>query len=152
MKDAPKDTDLKPHLNFGAYMPQDVAAAVELVNKLLFPPSGVRPAISLETAIAILVEAGLPIRDAVEEVLRIEGRDFKGADDLLTATADEAAVFDYLGRKQPPPPPKPTINVVPGQAIDPLTGQPVGPPPTPPQPPAPAGPPAPAPKPPVPPN
>lgn len=85
-------------VEFGSYLPQDQAAAVEMVSKLL---TSVPPAISLETATQILVTAGLPIDDAAEEVERIQQRDFKGANELLDATADEDAVFDYLGRDKP---------------------------------------------------
>lgn len=95
-------------VEFGSYLPQDQAAAVELVAKLLE-----QKAISVETAVRILMAAGLPIDDAVEEVERIQSRDFAGADELLSATGDEDAVFDYLGRTKPltprpaPPPPVP---------------------------------------------
>jgi hypothetical protein len=123
----PQTPDLVGRVAFGSYLPQDVAAAVDLVVKLLLPPGGARPAISLETAIAILMEAGLPIKDAIAEIERIQGRDFKGADDLLSALGDEAAVFDYLGREQPKEPPTPAPSVQPGQAVDPNTGQPLPP-------------------------
>lgn len=85
-------------LEFGSFLPQDQAAAVATVQQLL-----TARAISLETAIQLLVAAGLPIEDAAEEVERIQGRDFEGANKLLDATADEDAVFDYLGRTKPEP-------------------------------------------------
>lgn len=86
-------------LEFGSFLPQDQQAAVDLVSSLLD-----KKAISLETAVRILAAAGLPIEDEQEEVNRIEARDFEGADALLTATGDETAVFDYLGRTQPATP------------------------------------------------
>lgn len=93
-------------VEFGSFLPQDQSAAVEIVSKLLE-----KQAVSLEVAVAILMAAGLPIEDAAEEVDRIQSRDFAGADELLTATGDEDAVFDYLGRKKPttprPAPPAP---------------------------------------------
>jgi len=94
-------TDVPPafvasRVEFGNFLPQDQQAAVTLVTSLL-----TAHAISLETAVQILAGAGLPIEDAQDEVKRIESRDFTGADDLLTATGDEGAVFDYLGRAQP---------------------------------------------------
>lgn len=57
----------------------------------------------------MLIEAGLPIEDAAEEVRKIQERDFEGAADLLAATGNEKDVADYLGRDvstvRPPAPP-----------------------------------------------
>lgn len=89
-------------LEFGSFLPQDQAAAVLTVQNLI-----TANAISLETAVQLLVSAGLPIEDAAEEVDRIQSRDFEGANKLLDATADEGAVFDYLGRELPERPPAP---------------------------------------------
>lgn len=104
-------------LELGSFLPQDQAAAVEAVTKLL---TSKPPAISLETAVQILMGAGLPIEDAAEEVQRIQSRDFAGADELLTATGDEDAVFEYLGRDKPanarPLPPAPVPAPVPPPA------------------------------------
>lgn len=91
-------------VEFGSYLPQDTDAAVRMVADLL---STDPPGISIETAVRILVNGGLPIDDALEEVRRITGRDFKGATELLDATGDEAAVFDYLGRTAPATPVRP---------------------------------------------
>lgn len=89
---------------FGSFMPNDETASVELVVKLL--QAG---AISLETAVLMLMEAGLPIEDVAEEVRKIQERDFEGAADLLAATGNEKDVADYLGREvstvRPPAPP-----------------------------------------------
>jgi hypothetical protein len=86
-------------LEYGTFLPSDESAAVELVSKLL-----TSKAISVETGIKILVAAGLPIDDPNEEVLLIQNRDFDGANKLLDATGDEAAVFEYLGLEPPPTP------------------------------------------------
>ena len=94
--DVPTEWVPGTRLEFGSFLPQDQAAAVATVTQLLE-----KGAISLETAVLILVNAGLPIEDAAEEVERIQGRDFEGANKLLDATADEDAVFDYLGRDKP---------------------------------------------------
>jgi hypothetical protein len=85
-------------VEFGSYLPQDTSAAVDIVQKLLQSDP---PAISVETAVRILINAGLPIDNALDEVGRITGRDFAGAVALLDATGDEDAVFDYLGRDKP---------------------------------------------------
>lgn len=96
-------------VTFGSFLPQDKSAAVGLVNTAL-----VAGTISLETAVQMLVAAGLPIEDAVEEVQRIESRDFDGAQALGDATGSKQAVFDYLGRDNPgdqvTPPPAPVIG------------------------------------------
>ena len=98
-------------VEFGAYLPQDQNAAVDIVSKLLATDP---PGISIETSVRILVNAGLPIDNALEEVSRITGRDFKGAQELLDATGDEDAVFEYLGRERlPVEPPVVSIQVVP---------------------------------------
>jgi hypothetical protein len=123
-------------LEMGAYLPRDQAAAAELVAKLRAPngPTGT-PSISLETAVRILIAAGYSIEDANEEVRRIEESDFAGADALLTATADEDAVFAYLGRDKPPGtvrPPPPPVNLPPpgappGAPVPPAPGPPGAP-------------------------
>ena len=82
------------HLQFGSYLPADVQSTVGSVTQLLNAK-----AISLETAVRMLQDAGLPIEDAVAEVSRIESRDFEGADRLLDATGDPDAVDLYLGRE-----------------------------------------------------
>lgn len=131
MPDAPPADKFKGDIAFGSYLPQDQAAAVDAIVKLTSATLA-RPGVSLETAVQMLMEAGLPITDVVEEIQRIQSRDFKGADDLMTATQDETAVFDYLGRDQPPEPPAPPAPVVPpGTVVDPATGQPVVTPPVP---------------------
>lgn len=113
-------------IEFGAYLPQDQNAAVEIVSKLLATDP---PGISVETSIRILVNAGLPIDDALEEVRRITGRDFKGALELLEATGDEDAVFEYLGRERPPDePPVTAIQVAPPAGV-PVAPAPVAVPP-----------------------
>lgn len=86
-------------VEMGSFLPQDKAEAVDLVTKLLAVKP--HPAISLETAIAMLVEAGFPIRDALAEVERIQSRDFEGAGALLDATGDAALAYEYLGRTPP---------------------------------------------------
>lgn len=97
--DVPSEWMPGTKLEFGSFLPQDQAAAVTTVQNLL-----TAKAISVETAVQILVSAGLPIEDAAAEVERIQSRDFEGANQLLDATADEDAVFDYLGRTRPSTP------------------------------------------------
>lgn len=105
------------HLEFGSFLPQDQAAAVTTVTQLLE-----KHAISVETAVAILVAAGLPIEDTAEEVDRIQSRDFEGANKLLDATGDEDAVFDYLGRDKPATPARPVAPPAPAPVPAPTPG------------------------------
>lgn len=102
---------IETDLQFGSYLPSDQASAVEMVNKLL---TSEPPAISIETAVRILQQAGLPIEDVNEEVVAIQEQDFKGANSLLDALGDEQAVADYLGRDlapEPAAPPAPTLDL-----------------------------------------
>lgn len=81
-------------VRFGAHLPSDQATAVQQVKDLLEAK-----AISLETAVLILLESGFPIEDANEEVRRIEERDFEGANELLDATGSPESVQEYLGSR-----------------------------------------------------
>lgn len=113
----------------GSFLPQDQQAAVTQVTALY-----AAKAISIETVITMLMEAGLPIQSVLEEVRRIQERDFEAANDLLDATGDKAAVAEFLGMPAPEEDPEP-VPV----AVDP-SGQPVPPlAPGQPQPPAPNG-------------
>jgi hypothetical protein len=112
---------------FGTYMPSDLPGVVLTVTSLLNAH-----AISTQTAVTMLVEAGLPIEDAAEEVDRIRGEHFEAAALLLDATGDEEAVREYLGLEGPPPEPKP-IPAPPGVILPaPVPGGPPAPQPTPP--------------------
>lgn len=84
---------------FGSYLPSDLPGVVDTVTRLL-----TAKAISRRTALAMLVEAGLPIEDASEELVRIEAEDLDAANALLEATGDEQVVRDRLGLEGPPPP------------------------------------------------
>lgn len=103
---------LPTHVVMGSFLPNDVAAAVEAIYKL-----AQSRALSFETAVQMLVEAGLPIPDAQEEVRRIQSRDFEQAKQFFQASgSDHGAVMEYLGRKSINPPPDPAE--VPGSPLD----------------------------------
>lgn len=109
----------------GSFLPQDVQAAVDQVTKLL--PA---KAISVETAVRMLMNAGLPIESVLEEIERIQQRDFEAANELFDATGDREQVGQFLGLElAPEPEPEPVV-------INP-SGVPV--PGAPPAPPAPNG-------------
>lgn len=112
-------------LELGSYLPQDQAAVVTQVTTLL-----TARAISRETGVKMLMAAGLPIEDAVEEVARIAKLDFEGATRLREAVDSDEAVLDYLGMEKPadlekpeppevvvPPPPPPGTQPVPPNAV-----------------------------------
>lgn len=79
-------------ITLGASLPADLATAVETVKDLL-PVHG----ISTETAVRILVQAGLPIDDAQAEVERIRQENFDDAVKLFEATGNASAAANWLG-------------------------------------------------------
>jgi len=79
-------------LEFGSYLPADTASAVAAVGRML--DAG---AMSLETAVTVLANAGVPVEDIAEEVRLIQSRDFEGAERLLDAVGSQAEVDSYLG-------------------------------------------------------
>lgn len=92
------------YVGFGQYLPSDESQAIEAATRLVGEG---RAAASRQTAVQLLVNAGLPIDDVGEELERIEQEDFTGATQLLDATGNEQAVSEYLGvdvtREEPPP-------------------------------------------------
>lgn len=92
-----EDTDW-PTFKPGSFLPSDLEYVIKNVTNLL----AARPrAISLETAVMMLIEAGLPIEDAKEEVDRIRKTDFEAAETLVAATGDEREAYKYLGMQVP---------------------------------------------------
>lgn len=106
----PEVLDFTANLKFGTFLPADKQESMAMVNNLLNKEA---PAISLETAVQMLVNAGFPIEDAVEEVNRIRQNDFSAAEDMLAATGDVNAVRARLGLPPITPPtgePVPTLD------------------------------------------
>jgi hypothetical protein len=79
-------------LRFGSYLPADRQEVASIVQQLLTVK-----AISLDTAVSLLVEAGFPIESQAAEVQNIQENDFAGANDLLNAVGDVQVVRDRLG-------------------------------------------------------
>lgn len=79
-------------LVFGTFLPADRKETVDLIVQLMNAK-----AISLVTAVRMLVEAGFPIEDAAKEVDAIVQNDFESAAEMLDATADVNAVRKRLG-------------------------------------------------------
>lgn len=104
---------LEANVAFGSYLPSDRSAAIS--DAVAGVAGGV---MSVQTAMKMLQEAGVPIDDIGEEIANINARDFSGASDLLDATGSDKIVGDYLGVKidtpEPPPaPPAPDVPPVP---------------------------------------
>lgn len=117
------------YIELGTFLPSDRIFAIDLVQKLL--PAH---AISIETAVLILRNAGLPIDDVHAEIERIQHEAFEQAIALADATGDDAVVRQRLGL-----PPKEEPPVAPPGAVPPGTPpgtvpaptDPAAPPPTP---------------------
>lgn len=84
-------------LQLGAYLPSDMAGTLTAVREAY-----AAKIISLETAVAKLLEVGFPIDDVAEEVARIQSRDFEGASALADATGDVDEARKYLGLESNP--------------------------------------------------
>jgi hypothetical protein len=78
-------------IKFGSYLPADKQEVTGMVSNLL-----ANHAISIETAVQMLVEAGMPIADAAQEVQRIQKQNLDDATKLLDATGDANLVRDRL--------------------------------------------------------
>ena len=119
-------------IHFGSFLPSDRTETQVLVTNLLNAK-----AISLETAVRMLMNAGYPIEDATDEINAIIENDFDSADKLLTVTGDIQLVRDRLGLPALPEdiinPPAPAPAPLPPGPV-PGPGQPPGLPPTVPQP------------------
>lgn len=85
-------------LVLGSFLPADKQEAFTMVVQLLNSK-----AISLETAVKMLIESGVPIENWVDEIELIEKRDFEGASSLLALTGDPNQGLKYLHR--------PTIDI-----------------------------------------
>lgn len=107
-------------LSFGSFLPEDQAATVDLVTKLV-----AAKALSRATAVLMLREVGLPIADIASELDAIAELDHEGGSALFDATGDDDAVRDYLrlgpgGRDEEPPDPSEDIpDPDPGPGIPP---------------------------------
>lgn len=87
--------NLKVSLHFGSFLPAEKQEAMTMVVQLL----GAK-AISLETAIQMLMEAGIPIENWVQEIQRIEQRDVATAIQLMGITGDPNTATEYLDMKK----------------------------------------------------
>lgn len=81
-------------LKFGSYLPADKQETSTVVTQLYRED---RPLISLKTALVMMVNAGFPIEDAVEELKLINSTDFKAANQALDASGDINFARSLLG-------------------------------------------------------
>lgn len=88
----------RAYVKFGSFLPADKKEVMDLVVAAL--NSSVKP-ISLATAVKMLQDAGIPIEDVQEELLRIQSMDFGGASELAMATGVPQDARDYLGLGAP---------------------------------------------------
>lgn len=79
-------------LEFGSYLPAEKQEAMTMVTNLL----GAK-AISLETAVQMLMKAGVPIENWIEEIKRIHGGDVDTAIQLMGITGDPNTALEFLG-------------------------------------------------------
>lgn len=99
---------LPAELKFGSYLPSDRSEVGEIVREGITAHS-----MSLETAVALMVEAGYPIEDANLEVFRIIARDYEAAVKAGDASGDLDFARSLLGL-----PPAPDLALPEGQAGD----------------------------------
>jgi hypothetical protein len=111
-------------LLFGSYLPADVQAVVSMVVELV--NAG---AVSKRTGLRMLVEAGLDIGDAEDELARIAAEDTRGAVDVANATGSEQLAADHLGLELPDSavsaqrvPVAPVISIPPAGGVPGQTG------------------------------
>lgn len=102
-------------LKFGTFLPADKKETVDLVVQLMSSK-----AISIETAVRMLMEAGFPIEEAGAEVERIRMEDFEKAGQMLDATGDMEAVRKRLKLTGPAPTPPQPPAPVPGSENEPV--------------------------------
>lgn len=83
----------RAEIQLGSFLPTDQDGVLERVATAY-----AAKLISLETAVSMLLEAGFPVDDVAEEIVRIQERDFAGAGELVDATGDTNDGLEYLGR------------------------------------------------------
>ena len=86
-------------VRYGNFLPMDRADAIDQVARALEAH-----AISTQTALRILVAAGVPVDDAGAEIARIYAEDTAAAKDLADATGSEQVAADRLGVDLPAAP------------------------------------------------
>jgi len=111
-KDNVVSQEFPVNIEFGSYLPADRTEVMGIIT------NGMNShAMSVETAVALLIEAGYPIEDAALEVQRIQEQNFDAAQSLADATGDVNLAREFLGLE---------TSAIPGVAA-PAPGVPAGP-------------------------
>lgn len=85
-------------IEFGAALPEDVAATVALVKELA---AADRPLISRLTGLGMLADVGLPIEDPAAELALVHGEDFDAGRLIQMSTGSSDLAADHLGLSLP---------------------------------------------------
>ena len=96
-----------PEITFipGQFIPTDLGGIITAVTTAF-----AAKVISLETAITMLIDAGMPIESVEDEIKAIQQRDFAGAAQVGLALGSDEAAAEHLGR---PVPARTTTEVLP---------------------------------------
>lgn len=84
--------EFRTDLVMGSFLPADLSSTATIVIQLLETE-----AISLETAIQMLLQAGVPVTDLAEEIANIQKRDMDRAQALVSITGDPNTALEYMG-------------------------------------------------------
>ncbi len=99
---------IEARIAWGNFLPTDRAETVKLVTEALNAH-----AMSTQTAVRMLIAAGVPVDDAAAEIERIRNEDTGAALNVANATGSELAAAKFLGIEVPEAAPPPAINLPP---------------------------------------
>lgn len=88
----PRYAPVRSDFMFGSFLPADKQETMTQVQNLY-----TSKAISLETAVQMLIESGYPVEDWLLEIERIQSRDFEGANSIMVLSGDPDRALEYLG-------------------------------------------------------
>ena len=88
----PRYAPIRSDFMFGSFLPADKQETMTQVQNLY-----TSKAISLETAVQMLIESGYPVEDWLLEIERIQSRDFEGANSIMVLSGDPDRALEYLG-------------------------------------------------------
>lgn len=84
--------EFRADLVMGSFLPADLSATATVVIQLMETE-----AISLETGLQMLLQAGVPVEDLAEEIANIQKRDTDRAQALVGITGDPNTALAYMG-------------------------------------------------------
>lgn len=86
------DEEFRADLVMGSFLPADLSATATVVIQLMETE-----AISLETGLQMLLQAGVPVENLSEEIANIQKRDTERAQALVGITGDPNTALTYMG-------------------------------------------------------